>query len=175
MRNRILSPLQHIRQDRHQHAPLVNFAMYSPITTFAISALLALLTHPVHSVLAPSFSTLSYDTSYGVENTPLTTFACSDGVNGLEIKGYTTLDSLRNFPYIGGAPTVLDWNDTNCGKCYTVTYGGAASISIVAMDAGLGEFVVSPQAMDALTGGQAKMLGRVDVTYVEADPSVCQL
>ena len=35
--------------------------------------------------------------------------------------------------------------------------------------------MVSPQAMDALTGGQATTLGRVYVTYVEADPSKCQL
>lgn len=69
---------------------------------------------------------------------------------------------------------MLDWNDPNCGKCYLLSYGGAA-ISVVAIDAGLGEFVVSPQAMDTLTGGQAKMLGRVDVTYVETDPNMCEL
>jgi len=146
--------------------------MYSLITT-TTTLLLALLTR-AYPTLALSFATLSYDTSYGVGTNPLTTFACSDGVNGLEQKGYTTLNSLRNFPYIGGAPTVLDWNDPNCGKCYLLTYGGT-TISIVAIDAGLGEFVVSPQAMDALTGGQAETLGRVYVTYVEADPSKCQL
>jgi len=35
--------------------------------------------------------------------------------------------------------------------------------------------VVSPQAMDALPGGQAETVGRVYVTYVEIlDPTMCQ-
>lgn len=36
--------------------------------------------------------------------------ACSDGANGLETKGYSTLGSLPNFPYVGGAPAVTGWN-----------------------------------------------------------------
>lgn len=72
-------------------------------------------------VLAQMTTSLAYDVIYGDANLPLSRLACSDGSNGLESKGYTTLGSFSNFPYLGGAPTVADWNDPNCGKCYAVT------------------------------------------------------
>ncbi|KAL4063894.1 Cerato-platanin-domain-containing protein [Scleroderma yunnanense] len=154
--------------------------MLLSISTKLVSTLfVAFLTLLAHPTRAQTPTSLSWDAVYGTGSNSLSKFACSDGSNGLEQKGYTTLDSLRNFPNVGGAPTVLDWNDPNCGKCYTVTYintsGVSTSVNIVAVDVGRDGFVVSQQAMDTLTGNQASSLGRVDVTYVEADPSACQL
>jgi len=145
-------------------------------TKFAASALLITLSPLlVLPTLAQSSSSLSYDPVYGTDTTPLSGLACSNGANGLGTK-YPTLGSLKNFPNVGAAPTVSQWGDPNCGKCYTVTYGPTGvSVSIVAVDVGRGGFVVSQQAMDTLTGNQALFYGRVDVTYVEADLSACQL
>lgn len=139
-------------------------------TCTLLVALMAFLVFPTHAQLT---SSLSYDAIYGTGSTPLSQLACSGGKNGLGTK-YLTLDSLKNFPNVGAAPTVLEWNDDNCGKCYTATYDGV-SVNIIAVDVGRNGFVVSPQAMDALTGGQAVNYGRIEVTYVEADPSACQL
>jgi len=102
--------------------------MYSLITT-TTTLLLALLMR-AYPALALTFATLSYDTSYGVGTNPLTTFACSDGVNGLEQKGYTTLNSLCNFPYIGGAPTVLDWMIPTVGNATCSPMAARQSVSL---------------------------------------------
>ncbi|KAI6097811.1 Cerato-platanin [Pisolithus sp. B1] len=125
-------------------------------------------------VLAQMTTSLAYDAIYGDANLPLSRLACSDGSNGLESKGYTTLGSFSNFPYLGGAPTVADWNDPSCGKCYAVTYG-KNTIKVIALDVSKDGFTVSPQAMDTLTDGQANALGRVEVTAAEVPASECSL
>ncbi|KAI6115456.1 Cerato-platanin [Pisolithus croceorrhizus] len=125
-------------------------------------------------VLAQMTTSLAYDAIYGDANLPLSRLACSDGSNGLESKGYTTLSSFSNFPYLGGAPTVADWNDPSCGKCYAVTYG-KNTIKVIALDVSKDGFTVSPQVMDTLTDGQANALGRVEVTAAEVPASECSL
>ncbi|KAI6156703.1 Cerato-platanin [Pisolithus tinctorius] len=109
------------------------------------------------------FTFLAYDAIYGDASCPLSSLACSDGSNGLESNGYTTLSSFSNFPYLGGAPTIANWNDANCGKCYAITYAKNA-INVLALD-----------AMNVLTNGQASALGRVEVTAVEVPASECGL
>ncbi|KAI6004584.1 Cerato-platanin, partial [Pisolithus marmoratus] len=125
-------------------------------------------------VLAQMTTSLAYDDIYGDANLPLSRFACSDGSNGLESKGYTTLSSFANFPYLGGAPTIATWNDPNCGKCYAVTYG-KNTINVLALDVSKDGFTVSPQAMNTLTNGQALALGRVEVAATEVPASECYL
>ncbi|KIM65697.1 hypothetical protein SCLCIDRAFT_445914 [Scleroderma citrinum Foug A] len=144
----------------------------SSSTKFASALLIALTPLLVLPTHAQTPSSLSYDAVYGTDSTPLSQLACSNGANGLGTK-YPTLGSLKNFPNVGASPTVAGWNDPNCGKCYTVTYG-SVNVNIVAVDVGRNGFVVSEQAMNTLTG-DAEFYGRVDVTYVEADLSACQL
>ncbi|KAI6154184.1 Cerato-platanin, partial [Pisolithus tinctorius] len=96
--------------------------------------------------------------------------ACSDGSNGLESKGYTTLSSFSNFPYLGGAPTIANWNDANCGKCYAITYA-KNTINVLALDVSKNGLTMSPQAMNVLMDGQASALGRVEVTATELPTS----
>ena len=125
----------------------------------------------------PAFAqteTLSYDTTYDDPSLPLTSVACSDGVNGLITKGYTTLGSLPTFPNLGGVYTVTGWDSPACGTCYEVTYG-STTIAVLAVDVALEGFNLSEEAMNTLTGGLAVELGRVDVTATEVDASVCGL
>ncbi|KAI6125256.1 hypothetical protein EV401DRAFT_1114140 [Pisolithus croceorrhizus] len=79
---------------------------------------LAVLSHPflfsLFSLLAfallafsqTTTETLSYDTTYDDASEPLSNLACSDGVYGLETKGYNTLGDLPTFPNVGGVYTV---------------------------------------------------------------------
>ena len=125
--------------------------------------------------IAQTTETLSYDTTYDDASLSLTAVACSDGPNGLITKGYTTLGSLPTFPNVGGVYTVAGWNSAACGTCYSVTYANSQSIFVLAVDVALEGFNLSEEAMDALTGGQAANLGRVDVTVVPVDASLCGL
>ena len=121
---------------------------------------------------AQTVESLSYDTTYDDASLPLTSVACSDGVNGLMSKGYTTLGSLPTFPNLGGVYTVTGWDSAACGTCYEVTYGDT-TLAVLAVDVALEGFNLSEEAMNTLTGGLAVELGRVSVTATEVDASVC--
>ncbi|KAF7594082.1 hypothetical protein BBP40_010219 [Aspergillus hancockii] len=119
---------------------------------------------------------VSYDQKFDVAGSSLTTVACSDGINGLINRGYSTFGSLPSFPNIGGAPTVGGWNSPNCGKCYQLHYQAGnidKSIFVTAVDAAPGGFNIGLQAMNTLTNGLAEQLGRVSATYTEVAPSNC--
>lgn len=128
----------------------------------------------VLSALAQTTETLSYDTTYDDASLSLSSVACSDGANGFETKGYTTLGSLPTFPNVGGVYTVAGWNSTACGTCYSVTYG-SKTVAILAVDVSKAGFTISETAMNTLTGDLAVDLGRVDVTATQVDASVCGL
>ncbi|KAG1856634.1 Cerato-platanin [Suillus subalutaceus] len=137
--------------------------------TSAVISLLAIAL----PVLAQTES-LSYDNTYDNADQSLTTVACSNGPNGLMNYGYTTLGQLPNFPNIGGVYTVTGWDSVYCGTCYEVTYG-STTIAILAVDTASEGFNVAEAAMNELTGNQAEFLGRVTVTSVQVNASVCGL
>ncbi|KAG6917024.1 hypothetical protein DXG01_004150 [Tephrocybe rancida] len=133
-------------------------------------------------VLVPTSTlavTLSYDPGYSNPSRSLTAVACSDGENGLITPTRQTQGSLPNFPFIGGTASVAGWNSANCGSCWKLTYtnskGVAKSINVLAVDHANAGWNVATEAMDALTGGQAVQLGRIEVTQVEVASSVCGL
>ncbi|KAF8552331.1 Cerato-platanin [Imleria badia] len=125
-------------------------------------------------VLAQTATTLAYDTNYDNAALSLDRVACSNGVNGLETKNYTTVGSLPTYPNVGGVYTVSGWDSTECGTCYAVMYENT-TINILAVDVSKTGFTVSQAAMNTLTGGQAVALGRVDVSFVSVSPSACGL
>ncbi|KAF9239158.1 Cerato-platanin [Melanogaster broomeanus] len=135
----------------------------------SVAATLLALALPI---VSQTTQTLSYDTTYDNPSLSLTSVACSDGVNGLMSKGYTTLSSLPTFPNLGGVYTVTGWNSAACGTCYNVTYG-SKTLSVLAVDVALDGFNLSEEAMNTLTGGLAVELGRVTVTSVQVPASVC--
>ena len=89
---------------------------YSHLSTLAIFCAISL----VNGFASSS----TYDNTYDNGTNSLAIVACSNGENGLLTKGFTTFDSLPNFPYIGGAPAVAGWNSPNCGTCWALTYKG---------------------------------------------------
>ncbi|KKA28836.1 hypothetical protein TD95_000280 [Thielaviopsis punctulata] len=117
---------------------------------------------------------LSYDNTYDNAGLSLDSVACSDGANGLITKGYSTLGSLPNFPYVGGAPAVSGWNSMACGSCWQLSYNGK-SIYVLAVDAAPGGFNVAEAAMNALTNNQAAALGRIEVSSTEVASSFCKM
>ncbi|KAJ7284920.1 immunomodulatory protein [Mycena rebaudengoi] len=123
--------------------------------------------------------TLAYDEHYDVASNSLDIVACSDGPNGLETRGFTTLGSLPHFPLIGAAVAVAGWNSPNCGTCWKLTYtnatGVAKSINVLAVDHAGAGFNIALSAMNTLTNNQAVKLGRVDVQSVQVASSVCGL
>ncbi|OCH96373.1 Cerato-platanin [Obba rivulosa] len=135
----------------------------------AILATLALLS----SALAQSVS-VSYDQTYDNASGSLSTVACSNGPNGLETKGFTTFESLPDFPMIGGAPAVAGWNSPACGTCWELTYEGT-SIIVLAVDHSGDGFNLSLEAMNKLTNGQATFLGRVTATSRQLTSTQCGL
>ncbi|KIK59090.1 hypothetical protein GYMLUDRAFT_139795, partial [Collybiopsis luxurians FD-317 M1] len=142
------------------------------------------------STLAPtslrvSASQVRFDTAYDDPSRSLATVACSDGPNGLMTKGYTTFNSLPSFPNIGAASAVTGWNSPECGTCWQLTSSDGKTINILAIDhtnndninnSGDGDaFVVSREAMDTLTGGNAVAVGTADVTSTQVARSLCGL
>ncbi|KAI6111163.1 Cerato-platanin-domain-containing protein [Pisolithus sp. B1] len=93
----------------------------------------------LHVLCQTTTQTLSYDPVYDDASESLDYVACSNGSNGLENLGYSTLGQVPNFPYVGGAYTVTGWNSPACGTCYNLTYENK-SISILAVDSALEGF-----------------------------------
>ncbi|KAI9353002.1 allergenic cerato-platanin Asp F13 [Zopfochytrium polystomum] len=86
--------------------------------------------------------------------------------------GTTTAAGIAGFPFIGASADIT-WNSPTCSTaCYTITYG-AAAITVRAVDGCGAGFVLSLEAMDALTGGQAMALGMVMADAVLTDPAAC--
>ncbi|KIJ64640.1 hypothetical protein HYDPIDRAFT_28574 [Hydnomerulius pinastri MD-312] len=111
---------------------------------------------------------VTYNTNYDDASFPLSSTACSNGVNGLESK-YPTLGSIPNFPNVGGIPGLV-WNSTLCGTCWTLTYteesGSTNEIFIFAVDESY-TFDISLSAMNLLTGGIAVEKGTVNATAAQ--------
>jgi len=144
-----------------------------------LKSILLLAATTITLTLAQTSGVAKYDNTYDNANLSTLELACSDGPNGLYTKGYHTLGSIPRFPNVGGSGTIGGWNSPNCGACYQLTYtppppGTPQTINIVAVDvAAPGTFVLSQAALDTLTGGQAVMLGSVNVSWSPAAPSAC--
>ena len=116
-----------------------------------------------------------YATYYGSADASMNNVACSNGDNGLAAR-FPTLGDVPTFPNVGGAVAVTGWNSPKCGSCWNLTYAPEhKSILVTAVDYAGDGFVLSQQALDTLTDGQAYELGVVDVTAVEVPRSACGL
>ncbi|EEA20070.1 hypothetical protein TMatcc_000043 [Talaromyces marneffei ATCC 18224] len=129
-------------------------------------------TTPSASAAATSTVSVQYDTTYDNSAFPISKLACSDGPNGLQNKGYSTLGQLPDFPYVGASPTISGWNSPNCGACYNITYN-SVSLYVMGVDSSTSAFVVSQATLDRLTGGQAVALGQITAYCDVVDSSHC--
>jgi len=126
---------------------------------------------------AQTYVSVAYDTTYDNSAQSMDTVACSNGVYGLA-SAYPTFGSVPNFPYIGGAPAITGWDSPSCGTCWELTYSAGnidETIYITAIDVGSDGFVLSEEAMNTLTNGNAVAFGRVSATVTQVDPSSCGL
>ena len=120
---------------------------------------------------------LQFDSTYDNPDGRLDAVACSDGPNGLITRGYgptfSTLPQFNEYKHIGSAAAIEGWNSVNCGTCWTLNYTTKffqKEITVFVMDAAKEGFVLSEEAMNDLTGGQASALGQVEV---DAQPVSC--
>ncbi|KAI6250068.1 hypothetical protein HI914_01464 [Erysiphe necator] len=126
------------------------------------------------SALTISAISVSYDSSYDDPGRRLDSVACSDGSNGLLNRNFESQGSLPSFPRIGGASAIAKWNSPNCASCWSLTYNGT-SINVLAIDhAGQG-FNIAEAAMNQLTNGHAKALGRIEAAFMQVNSSQCGL
>ncbi|KAI0737994.1 Cerato-platanin [Daedaleopsis nitida] len=126
-----------------------------------LSLLAALASSALGAYTGSHTVSVSYDESYDNPYGAMDAVACSDGAYGLKSKGYGTFGALRHFPYIGGTAAVPGWNSDQCGTCWELSWRGR-SVYVVALDHAQDGWNVAHAAMDALTGGQASMYGRID-------------
>ena len=141
--------------------------------TAIFSALVALSLPWV--ALAQSTVEVTYDVNYESSTFPLDSTACSNGVNGLVTRGYSTLGSLPTYPNVTGLPG-LTWNSTLCGTCWTLSYtssGTTTEVTVTAIDAAY-TFNLSPQAFGYLVGTD-NGAGSVEATAVQVAASECGL
>ncbi|RPD55660.1 Cerato-platanin [Lentinus tigrinus ALCF2SS1-7] len=141
-------------------------ALSLSLLALVASALGATTSHPV---------TVSYDNVYDNPNTPFSAVSCSDGSRGFITKGYNSLGSLhlRVGVYVGGAGVIGGWNSPQCGTCWKLSYGNSGSIYVVGIDHTGDGWNIPQSGMDALTGGQASQLGRVEAVATIVDNSWC--
>ncbi|PIL33012.1 hypothetical protein GSI_04461 [Ganoderma sinense ZZ0214-1] len=144
------------------------------LTAVSLSLLATLFAPTALGAATATTVSVSFDQAYDNPDTSLTTVACSDGSNGMLAKGYTTFGSLPSFPNIGGAPAgvVAGWNSAACGTCWALSYNGR-SVNVLAVDSAVDGWNIGLGAMNELTGGQARQLGRVDGVASLVDGAEC--
>ncbi|PHH76037.1 hypothetical protein CDD82_4155 [Ophiocordyceps australis] len=123
---------------------------------------------------AVSAITVSFDPGYDDRGRSLNSVACSDGSNGLTRRGWKTQGDIPIFPYIGGAQAIAGWNSPECGSCWKLDYDGR-SIKVLAIDHTDAGFNIAEAAMNALTDGLARQVGRVDAQATKLTPKDCGL
>ncbi|KAK4460706.1 Cerato-platanin [Cladorrhinum samala] len=118
---------------------------------------------------------VSYDTGYDDASRPLTSVACSDGINGLIWKyGWQKQGDVKNFPFIGGSSAIGGWNSAQCGTCWSASWNGK-TIYVLAIDHAGDGLNLGLRAMNELTNGHAVELGAVDAVVNQVPIGNCGL
>ncbi|KAI0713670.1 immunomodulatory protein, partial [Earliella scabrosa] len=109
---------------------------------------------------------VSFDNTYDNAGGSLLTTACSNGPNGLATQ-FGNFSALPGFPNIGGAFVVDRFDSPMCGTCWALTVN-RTTINVLAVDRTFNgqTFNIAEAAMDLLTNGFARFLGRVNATAV---------
>ena len=116
---------------------------------------------------------VTYNTLYDDPSWPLSSTACSNGVNGLENK-WPTLGDVPNYPFVAGIPGLV-WNSTLCGTCWQLEYdanGTKSLITVIAVDEA-GTFDVAEAAFSSWLGNSGVAAGAVNATATQLSPSDC--
>ncbi|KZT66742.1 hypothetical protein DAEQUDRAFT_729851 [Daedalea quercina L-15889] len=112
------------------------------VITTLCTALLAL------HALGQTLYSISYDSSYDSASTSVDSVTCS---SQLISEGYATYGSIPTFPSLGGSTNITGSNTSSCGQCVVFEFAGNfAGVKLINSAEGW-DFVISEEAMDALT------------------------
>ncbi|KAK6527936.1 hypothetical protein TWF281_009197 [Arthrobotrys megalospora] len=138
-------------------------------------------------VACASASNLKYDPNYSyAKNLPLTSFACSDGANGLITK-YKVQDlaglksKLKEGVQVAAHKFVTSWNSPFCGACFRARNPkNGRFFNFVAIDVardGVETVIASPEAFSSVSPSGTTNEGVVEVyiTYYKDTPKNCWL
>ncbi|KAA1467761.1 cerato-platanin-like protein [Dentipellis sp. KUC8613] len=115
----------------------------------------------------------TFDNFYDNRDASLNSVACSNGPAGL-VNRFPKLGNLPGFPYIGGAFAVSSWSSPNCGTCWSLTYPQTGvTINYLAIDTSGVGFNMAQGAMDKLTNGQTRSLGKINVIAKQVPAASC--
>ncbi|RVD84551.1 uncharacterized protein DFL_006296 [Arthrobotrys flagrans] len=140
-------------------------------------------------VACVSASQLKYDENYSyARNLPLTSFACSDGANGLITKFHGTVQNLSQLRsklkpgvQVAAHKFVTGWNSPSCGACFRArnprTNLWFNFIAIDVASDGVETVVASPEAFSSVSPSGTTSEGVVEVyiTYYQDQPQNCWL
>ena len=91
---------------------------------------------------------VSYSTSYDVASLPVNNVTCN---SQLISEGYKTYGSIPMFPSLGGSANITQSDSALCGQCVVFEFAGNfAGVKLIDSAEG-SDFVVSEEAMNALT------------------------
>ncbi|KAK1993054.1 hypothetical protein LX36DRAFT_752618 [Colletotrichum falcatum] len=113
---------------------------------------------------------VTYDTKYDERKRPLSEVACwNPNIPGLFPGFDEWLVQGDVPPRIVAIPSIAGWEHPDCMTCWMVTWEPAGTTRVLlAIDGSKEGFVTSLEAMDSLTGGQARDFNRLEPLEVEA-------
>ncbi|KAK6345146.1 hypothetical protein TWF718_007075 [Orbilia javanica] len=140
-------------------------------------------------VACASASQLKYDPNYSyARNLPLTSFACSDGANGLITKFKGTVQNLSQLRtklkpnvQVAAHKFVTGWNSPACGACFRARNPKTNLwFNFIAIDVardGVETVIASPEAFSSVSksGTTAEGVIEVYITYYQDQPQNCWL
>ncbi|KAF3159517.1 hypothetical protein TWF106_006642 [Orbilia oligospora] len=138
-------------------------------------------------VACASASVLKYDPNYSYsKNLPLTSFACSDGSNGLITRFKGTVNNLSQLRtklkpgvQVAAHKFVTSWNSPSCGACFRARNPQTNLwFNFIAIDVardGVETVIASPEAFSSVSksGTTAEGVITVYITYFKDSPSNC--
>ncbi|KAK6505198.1 hypothetical protein TWF481_007116 [Arthrobotrys musiformis] len=129
-------------------------------------------------VACASASVLKYDPNYSYSrNLALTSFACSDGANGLITKFKGSVQNLSQLRsklkpgvQVAAHKSVTAWNSPYCGACFSARNPATGlSIKFIAIDVardGVETVVASPEAFSSVSKSGTTAEGVINPVYI---------
>lgn len=142
----------------------------SVVSAVSIFAVLAISSVQGTTIPLP-LTKVTWNNIYDNGGQSLSSLACSQWASKNNFK---TLSDVPGFPFVGGADVVNGTNTAQCGDCYTINdlqTGEAVSVTVV--DAAGAGFVVSLEALNNVTNGEAMELGSIAADVQQAPNGKC--
>ncbi|GJJ09279.1 hypothetical protein Clacol_003501 [Clathrus columnatus] len=109
---------------------------------------------------------ITYSDVYDDGNIPVSQVACASSPLFVNYT-LTDLDSLPNWPNVGGGFTVTNSSLHGCGTCWLLKYNGTnENVAVLLIDQAASGLNIAKSTMNHLTNGNAEQLG---VIYVDAE------